>query len=120
LARRIKSDATISSTRLLMLTSLGQRDDCATLHRAGVARCLAKPVKQSHLFNALAIMMAESDTADAVVPVLPTNAEQAEGVYVAATSGSPTKQIRILVAEDNVVNQRVALVQLQNLGYAAD
>jgi PAS domain S-box-containing protein len=121
LARAIKSDAPLSSTRLLMLTSLGQRDSCETLRRAGIGRCLGKPVKQSQLFDALAIIMAgEIDAPSLAMPVNTTSSRQKAVQSERAAREGATKQIRILVAEDNPVNQRVALIQLQSLGYAAD
>jgi PAS domain S-box-containing protein len=121
LARTIKSDAAISSMRLLMLTSLGHRDDCETLRQAGIARCLGKPVKQSQLFNALATIMAgEIDAPGLSMPVHTTRLEQEEVLSAPAAPEDAIEQARILVAEDNLVNQKVALMQLQNLGYAAD
>jgi two-component system sensor histidine kinase/response regulator len=120
LARAIKRDAAISSTRLLMLTSLGQSDDCQTLRQAGIARCLGKPVKQSQLFDALVTIMADETAAlRLVMPLNLASPGDTAVLSVQARKGA-TNQTRILVAEDNLVNQKVALIQLQNLGYAAD
>ena len=109
LAREIKSDPAIAGTRLLMMTSLGRRDE-ASMHEAGVRFCLTKPVKQSQLFDTLMLV------ADSLgEPVLHQRPAQ-----VAPMQPSAGERLRILVAEDNIVNQRVALRQLQLLGYTAD
>ena len=113
LARVIKSDPAIASTRLLMMTSLGRRDDAA-IREAGVELCLTKPVKQSQLFDCLATLAGE-DLLDESHPQ-PRPAQ----VTPPRVARGGTEHIRILVAEDNVVNQRVALRQLEGLGYAAD
>jgi CheY-like chemotaxis protein len=74
-----------------------------------VEACLLKPVRQSRLFETLRQLRGDaSQPAEAVVPV-PAGA---------AAGDAPT--MRILVAEDNVVNQKVVLAQLKKLGFAAD
>jgi two-component system sensor histidine kinase/response regulator len=108
LAKEIKSDSRISSTQLLMLTSLGLRQDEETLRTHGISRCLVKPIKQSQLFDSIASVMAEGVEARSSPSVVRVDAD------------SEAKEIRILLAEDNVVNQRVALSQLKKLGYPAD
>lgn len=113
LARAIKSDPAIAGTRLLMMTSLGRRDD-ETIREAGVELCLTKPVKQSQLLDCLATLVGEGSF-ERQQPQL------AARPVVSAPGGEEQHQrFRILVAEDNIVNQKVALRQLQRLGYTAD
>lgn len=110
LARAIKADPTLASPRLVLLTSLGHRIDSATLSDAGIDCCLLKPVKQSRLYECLALMVAE-----------PGGSGQQAGGRHPRPAGSPApKNMRILLAEDNTVNQKVALLQLSRLGYKAD
>lgn len=113
LARAIKSDPAIAGTRLLMMTSLGRRDDAA-IREAGVDLCLTKPVKQSQLFDCLAMLIGDTDVGK------PQQHTRAEDLPASGISRERTDMLRVLVAEDNIVNQRVAVRQLQRLGYTAD
>jgi PAS domain S-box-containing protein len=122
LARIIKNAPAVSATRLLMLTSLGQRSDWDSLRQAGVAKCLTKPVRQSQLFDSLAVIMAD-ETVVAVQAWSGQGGATEEIQTLPRRQASPengNRPLRILLAEDNAVNRRVALMQLQKLGYEAD
>ena len=113
LARAIKADPAIAGTRLLMMTSLGRRDEVA-IREAGVELCLTKPVKQSQLFDCLVTLTGEYAVAE------PVKQHRTTHLPTQRTEHNSGEQIRILVAEDNIVNQRVALRQLDRMGYTAD
>jgi len=113
LARAIKSDPAIASTRLILLTSLCQRLRPDELKEAGIAFWLVKPAKQAQLFNALVATLREDEKIDQQLAA-PTQASlnlDAPEIKIVA---------KILLAEDNVVNQKVAIRQLKKLGYNAD
>ncbi|MBC8120744.1 MAG: response regulator [Gemmatimonadaceae bacterium] len=106
LARRIKDDPAIARVRLVMLTSFSQRAHNQIARDVEIAAYLTKPlVRQSQLFDCLSTVMAISTVAPRPLPPV---------VHLHGTS------MRLLVAEDNVVNQTVALRQLTKLGHRAD
>ena len=118
LARAIKSDPLISATRLLMLSSLGQISDAEAQREAGIERCLTKPVKQSQLFDSLVTLLDQNT--EALVLDAEIDPERSAAQTAARHRSAHVKNLRILLAEDNAVNQRVALSQLQKLGYETD
>ena len=108
MARTIQADPLLAGIPVIILTSMGlSLDD--EFAKAGVGAALVKPVKQSRLFDCIAEVMAG-------VP-------EKAGTPLARPEPLPSpelKKARILLAEDNKVNQMVALGQLKKLGYAAD
>ncbi len=114
LARAIKSDPKLASIRLVMLTSLSHRETPDTLREVGVQTHLSKPLKQTQLFECVRAAMSPDTDPRSILPGL-TALEVVE-----PPDPEPSGQsLRILIAEDNVVNQKVALHQLQRLGYQA-
>ncbi len=113
IAQAIKGDPALSATRLLALTGLGKRLDPAAMQGGGISACLAKPLRQSRLFDCMVEVMSGSGGAVAQ-PVEPTRDLQGE-----SRPNSASSSVRILLAEDNTVNQRLALRQLKKLGYNA-
>ncbi len=110
LARAIKSDEALAETILVLMTSIGQRGDARPMRELGFAAYLVKPARQSDLFDCLATVLAGTATAQPVRPIVTrhTIREMRRG------------KIRILLAEDNLTNQDVALGILAKLGLKAD
>ena len=109
LARRIKGDPDISPTRLVLLTSLGRRTDGQEAAQVGIEAYLTKPLRQSELYDALATVLGRSAGGEPrPVAVLSSKRQRARA------------RSRVLVAEDNPVNQKVAVRMLENLGYQVD
>ncbi|MDZ3836615.1 MAG: response regulator [Rhodospirillales bacterium] len=106
-ARRIRHDTSQGRTRLMMLSSVSDQIDPDELARVGVAACLNKPVRQSALYNALAAAFCNQRTGGGSSRTAGHVATPA--VYEVAFSG------RVLLAEDNVVNQEVAVNMLEDL-----
>jgi signal transduction histidine kinase/CheY-like chemotaxis protein len=95
---------------LVLFSSLGRREagDAEGLFNA----YLGKPLRQSHLFDTLIGLLGD----DATVPATPLR-----GPAAALDPGLAARHpLRILLAEDNVVNQKLALRLLQQMGYRAD
>ncbi|HEY3051314.1 MAG TPA: response regulator, partial [Gaiellaceae bacterium] len=106
LAGEIRSRRSEQELPLLLLTSLGRLPE---VQSAGVFSAqLAKPLKASQLYNMLLQLL--------------TAGEAREDTAGATTDGKPktSSPLRILLAEDNPMNQKVALRLLERLGYSAD
>ncbi len=108
LAQEIRRLRSKEEMPLVLLSSIGKQEDAAGLFSAN----LTKPVKPSQLLDVLAQLFWQG--------------REGEAAKQAAVSVHPFKPVeakhteRILLAEDNVVNQKVALHLLHNLGYRAD
>jgi len=109
LGRAIKGDAGLRDTKLVMMTSLGQRGDARRLASMGFAAYLTKPVRQSQLFDCLATVL-EPQAADAPPPQHPL-------VTRHTLAESQRRHERILLAEDNATNQLVAKRLIEKMGF---
>jgi len=110
LATAIIADASIPRPVLVLLTSRGERLPQGEMENQGFAACELKPLHAKSLHATLARAMA-SQRPFVELPKPPAPAPQIV---------PPAQDARILIAEDNPVNQKVTLLQLRNLGYAAD
>jgi PAS domain S-box-containing protein len=116
LAEAIKSDPELHGVPLIMLTSVGHWNEVRRMEGTWVDASLAKPVRQLHLLNTLLVCRSK-------------HAEAALRVHHRDASRTPRNKFegrlahtgaRVLVAEDNVVNQKVAVRMLERLGLRAD
>jgi two-component system sensor histidine kinase/response regulator len=115
LARAIKADTAIAGTRLVALTSLGKTCGTEELNQAGMDTYLVKPVKQSRLFDCLVDTIGKASVR-ANVAKMEVSTTSASSFQVEL---QPSKA-RILLAEDNEINQIVVLGLIRKLGYSAD
>ena len=104
LARAIRADASLAHLKLVMLTSYGRREDAAHFLALGFSAYLTKPVRTGQLQAALAEALAR-----------PVTVAVTDGPTAAAAVAEPRPPRRVLVAEDNAVNQKVIVRMLERL-----
>jgi PAS domain S-box-containing protein len=109
LAEEIRKLRDARALPLMILTSVGSRAEAEKTTRVEFAAFLLKPVKASQLYNALVDTLAQRAT----------RVQEPARAQVDTTMGQ-RHPLRILLAEDNLVNQKVALLILQKMGYRAD
>ncbi|MDQ3280375.1 MAG: response regulator [Acidobacteriota bacterium] len=103
-ARAIRSDPALARTRLVLLTSFGRRrSDVTAFQLAGIDAFLIKPIRRTQLCDSITRLL-RGETEPALVRTAPEPPPQ-------------PSRARVLVVEDNSVNQLVALGQLQRLGH---
>jgi len=112
LGRKIKENPDLGQTLLLLLTSQGRRGDAKRMEGIGFSAYLTKPVKSAQLRDCLALAIGSKSSAFSGRPVpIITRHSVAE---------AKKQKMRILLAEDNVTNQKLALRILEKMGYRAD
>lgn len=112
LGRRIKADPDCGETVLVMMTSLGLRGDARRLRDVGFAAYLSKPIRQNQLHDCLALILGGEQRGEPSRP--------AALITRHTLSETSKHRARILLAEDDAANQRVALTMIRKLGYQAE
>ena len=112
LGRRIKEDPDLGKTILVLLASQGRRGDARRMEQIGFAAYLTKPVKSAQLRDCLALALGTKSPVPGTrsLPILTRH----------SVAEAKKQKIRILLAEDNKTNQKVALRILEKIGYRAD
>lgn len=111
--RAVKSDATLTQTQLVMLSSLGVRGDARRFQEMGFSAYATKPIQHEELKGVLSQVLAgNSDGTNRSIATRHTARE--------ARLSFAQHKARILLAEDNITNQQVALGILKKLGLTAD
>jgi len=105
LAAAVRKEKTIKRTNLLMLPSAGQRGDGERCRELGIRGYLTKPMSRADLLEALGAVLAESERTE--TPEVVTRHTIAES----------RRTLRVLLAEDNAVNQQVAVAMLVKRGH---
>ena len=107
LAEQIRGRPGLAGATLMMLSSAGRPGEAAQCRELGLAACLTKPIKQSELLDTIMTTM-DGAALDGEAPPVPG------GVPLPP----PPRPLRLLLAEDNAVNQRLAVRLLEKRGHA--
>ncbi|MDI3326472.1 PAS domain-containing protein [Pontibacterium granulatum] len=103
-ARQLRADPRFAEMAIIMLSSVGQSEKMVSLQDRGIARCLTKPVKQSNLLDVILSLKG-----------LITQPEQVAATDAVSTPGAAA--LHVLLAEDGLINQKVATKLLEQRGY---
>jgi light-regulated signal transduction histidine kinase (bacteriophytochrome)/DNA-binding response OmpR family regulator/HPt (histidine-containing phosphotransfer) domain-containing protein len=121
IAGQIKGDSQLAGATIMMLSSADQSGDASRCRALGVACYLRKPIAQSELLDAILTAMGAEPFEEPESAHGSTSSPQAGSTGAAGPAIEPGRglpSLRILLAEDNEVNQRLAVKILQKRGHA--
>jgi CheY-like chemotaxis protein/HPt (histidine-containing phosphotransfer) domain-containing protein/anti-sigma regulatory factor (Ser/Thr protein kinase) len=107
-AHEVHCIAAIASVRIILVAAVSQRPDPNLLRTVGIAGHLVKPLKQSRLREALRALAAGESLLSGSSPT----------GSISRTNTPTGRSLRLLLAEDNLVNQKLAVTQLRRLGHS--
>jgi two-component system sensor histidine kinase/response regulator len=119
LARTIRARPEWSAIRLVLLTSLGRRGDAKTAWAAGLAAYLTKPIRERQLSDCLLAVLGRAQEPMRAADAAPVASQGLITRHTLAERRTRTAP-RVLVAEDNIINQKVAVRLIERLGYRVD
>jgi CheY-like chemotaxis protein len=114
LAKTIKGEPSIATVKIILLTSMSKRADAKLAQAAGVAGYLMKPIRYAQLHACIKLAMGQENDVSPSITSAPLVGKHQLRQAETRSRG------RVLVVEDNVVNQKVAVRLLHNFGYKAD
>jgi two-component system, sensor histidine kinase and response regulator len=110
LVERIRRRPELAAPTIMMLTSAGHRGDAERCGELGITAYLLKPIRQSELREAIARVLGAREPSG-TIPLITR--------YSLQDARDPDTVLRVLVVEDNVVNQRLAVRMLEKRGHHA-
>jgi CheY-like chemotaxis protein len=113
LGQLIREEADLAHTKLLLLTSIGQRGEAAAAHKAGFAGYLTKPLRKVQLHDGLATVMGYcwNEEPEQIRPLVTRHTLK---------ETQRLSREKILVADDHAINQELIVLLLERLGYGSD
>ena len=114
-AEELRRHGKVAGPIIMMLTSAGRRGDAAKCRQLGLAAYLTKPISQTGLFDAIMTALAMKDQ-DKESPRLITRHSMRES-HLPSYAPERVGGLRILVAEDNVVNQKLIVRMIEKRGH---
>lgn len=115
-AREVRGDRTLAGTSLVHLANVGDVLDEEAMRGAGINAYTFKPVGQTELFDAVVLALAH----DAIPLARAAGQPDDSRARPADVPMELRKSVRVLLAEDNFLNMKLTMSQLQKLGYVAD
>ncbi|HYO78200.1 MAG TPA: response regulator [Thermoanaerobaculia bacterium] len=113
-ARQVRGIDAIAGTSLVALIAAGSIVNEEQLRDAGINAYTSKPVGQQELFDAIAIACAHE-----AIPLARTAVPQMSGEATRVLSAEERRKMRVLLVEDNFLNMKLTMSQLQKLGFEA-